>query len=558
MMTKLPPVTKIADPLGLWRSVGRVATGTFKHPRQSSRAWARHAWTSSLVAPAAFLRIFDSHTISPLETDPKDRRFADGAWETNPYFYMLLQYYRANSRLLDELVASADLDPLTHKKARFVAELWKEASSPSNNLFSNPEALRLAFDTHGKSVADGVKNMVDDLQHHAGFPSRADKDAFTLGENLAPTEGKVVFRNDLMELIQYAPQTAKVNPTPVLLSPAWINKFYIFDLAPERSWIEHLVKNGRTVYAISYRNPGEGDGEVSFSDYVEQGPLTAIDVITEVTGAKKVDLIGICLGGTMATIVAAHEQATAKKRIRSLTLLNCLVDFKSPGMLGLFTDPDSLDSVQAVMDHRGYLSANAMAHTFDLIKSRDLVFRPLVRRWLMGEKGLASDILAWADDNTRMPANMHIEYLRRCYGENALCRDEWELAGQRIVLSDIDVPVYILGASADHIVPWEATYRTTRLMKGEKHYVLVKAGHVGAAVQPPRPKARFWVAPAGEGLPEEAKDWRAIAREQHSSWWADWVAWSAAMGGKNRRPPAMGDEAHPALADAPGTYVRAS
>jgi len=548
-----PTLTQRLDPLGLLRSTGRAAVGAARHPDSSARALFRYGYTMSLVWPAAWLRLLDPHTFNPVEGDPRDTRFRDPAWETVPYFYMLQQYYRVSARLLDELVAAADLDPVSHQKARFVADLWKEMWSPSNGLLTNPAALRRAWETRGRSVVRGTRQMLDDVLHHGGYPSRTDREAFTLGRDLAATPGQVVFRNELIELIQYAPQTETVDPVPVLLSPAWINKFYIYDLAPGRSFVEHAVRQGRTVFAISYRNPGESDANLAFGDYLALGPLAALPVIEEITGQPQVDLVGICLGGTMAAITASFLASRGEARLRSLTLLNALVDFGTPGMLGLFTTPDSLDAAQAIMESRGYLSEGSMAHTFDLIKSRELVFSYLVSRWLLGEEGQRSDILAWSDDNTRMPARMHAEYLRACYGENALCRDAMTLGDTRLRLSEVSVPTYVLGADGDHIVPWEATLRTTELMKGRKRYVLVKAGHVGALVQPPDRGGRFR---ASDDAPADPQAFLAGTPERRGSWWEDWDGWCRALGGEAAPPPPMGSAAHPPLAPAPGTYVQ--
>jgi len=385
-----------------------------------------------------------------------------------------------------------------------------------------------------------------------GRPRQVDTRPFRVGENLAATPGKVVFRNDLMELIQYAPQTPTVHEIPVLASPPWINKYYVMDLAPGRSFLEWAVQHERTVFAISYRNPDASMGGTTLDDYLIHGPREALDVVAEITGSPKVDIIGLCLGGALTAMLAAYLAEKGDDRIGSITLLNTLLDYSEPGVLGAFTDEKTVRRLEKQMADKGVLEASQMAGTFDMLRANDLIFNYVVSNWLMGQEPPAFDILAWNGDSTRMPSAMHSFYLRSLYMRNELARGELELVGQRLSLSSVKNDTYVVGAINDHIVPWHGSYKTCGLMGGQVRYVLSSGGHIAGIVNPPGPKAWHEAADCAGG---DAEAWRASNTKQRGSWWEDWTTWSESRAGALIKPPHMGSKQHPAIADAPGEYV---
>ena len=539
----------------------------------------------------------------PVDTDSGDRRFRDPAWQSDPRYVGLLQSYLAWGRYLHELVDAAGLDDATTSKARFAIGVLVDAMAPTNFLWTNPAALRRAFDTGGRSVIAGLANYLRDVDTNGGRPRQVDASAFNVGENLAATPGKVVFRNDLMELIQYDPQTETVHEVPLLLSPPWINKYYIMDLAPGRSFAEWAVAQGHTVFAISYRNPparpqgeagdadpngadpngadpdgadlnggepGDADlngggsmSEVALDDYLLRGPYEALDVIGDITGAAEVNVVGLCLGGTLTTMLLAHMAAgddgagaaQPRVKVRSATLLNTLVDFSEPGPMGQFLDRSSVERLSAQMLERGYLEATEMSAMFDLLRPRDLIWNYVESGWLMGEQPPGFDILVWNADGTRMPADMHSFYLRCCYVENQLARGEMTLAGTRLELSRVTADAYVLSAREDHIAPWKSAYATVGLLGGEVRFVLSSSGHIAGIVNPPGPKRRYWTNDGDASAEDGPEAWMAGAEEHPGSWWQDWADWIGCRAGARRPPPPTGNDVHPPLGDAPGTYV---
>jgi len=428
--------------------------------------------------------------------------------------------------------------------------------SPSNYLLTNPVALRLATQTGGRSVVAGAGNFVRDLVSHGGRPQQVDNRGFELGGNLAATAGTVVFRNELMELIQYAPQTEQVHAVPLLAVPPRINKYYVMDLGPGRSFLEWAVQHQRTVFVISYRNADETLRDVTMDDYLTLGALTAMDVIADITGAPVVDLVGLCIGGAMVAMSAAHLAQHEPDRVGTITLLNTLLDYSDPGALGVFTDERSVARLERQMARTGFLEADQMAGTFDALRPNDLIFPYVVSGWLLGQDPPAFDILSWNADSTRMPGAMHAFYLRSLYVDNLLARGELGLAGRRLQLADVTAPAYVVGAVNDHIVPWTASYQATRLLGGEVRYVLSNGGHIAGVVNPPGPKAWHLTGPAKASNPVDPHDWRDGATRHDQTWWEDWATWGAERAGGLVTPPGVGSTAHPPLGAAPGDYIR--
>jgi polyhydroxyalkanoate synthase len=556
-MEALAPEAGLAamDPVSFSKAIAQLGAEIARRPVPTARAVARAGAGMVVAGAAAAGRSIGLKTPGAVPPPAKDKRFVDPAWEQNAAFFATLQAYRLFDRLVDELLELADLEEPWGGKARFALRSVVDAMAPTNFLWSNPAALKRAFDTGGVSLARGMRNFLTDLTTNGGLPQKVDRSAFRLGENIAATPGKVVFRNELMELLQYAPATETVHEIPLLCSPPWINKYYIMDLAPKRSFVEWAVEHGHTVFAISYRNPDRSMGGVRLDDYLLEGPRTALDVIGDITGAPKVNMVGLCLGGSLTAMLLAWLAAGGDDRVNSATFLNTLIDFSEPGVLGAFSDPESVARIEAKMAKRGFLDSNEMSRTFDLMRANDLIWSYVASNWLMGEAPPAFDILAWNADGTRMPAAMHSFYLRSCYIQNQLARGEMELAGTKLNLADVKADAYVLSAKEDHIAPWTAAYKTTQLLTGNVRFVLSSSGHIAGIVNPPSPKSKYWTNP---DTPPDPKAWLAGADEHQESWWEDWATWIAERAGGRRPPPPLGSAAHPAIGEAPGTYVHES
>ncbi len=540
------------DMAGFSQSMIAVLARAASHPGEVASAVMRFSTSLARVGPAAARLWFGPPAPPPVPAEP-DRRFADPSWQDNPAYFAVRQAYLASRRLSDDLLAAGAGDPVADGKAGLAAGLLFDTFAPTNFLPTNPAAVKRAFETGGASLVRGTRNFLDDLATNRGRPRQVDTRPFELGVNLAATPGQVVFRNDLIELIQYAPQTPEVHAVPILASPPWINKYYIMDLAPGRSFFEWAIQHGRTVFAISYRNPDASMRGVTLDDYLISGPRAALNVVADITGASKIDIVGLCLGGALTAMLAAYLTQVGDDRIGSVTLLNTLLDYSEPGVLGVFTDEKTVSRLERQMAATGFLEGDKMAATFDALRANDLIFNYVVSNWLMGQSPPPFDILAWNGDSTRMPATMHAFYLRSLYLRNELARGELELAGQQLSLSSIKSDTYIVGAINDHIVPWQASYKATRLLGGTVRYVLTSGGHIAGIVNPPGPKS--WYEVAGQNL-ATAADWRGAAAKHSGSWWEDWAAWAGERAGGSGPPPPMGSERYPVLGDAPGTYIR--
>jgi polyhydroxyalkanoate synthase subunit PhaC len=535
------------------RSLGLALRGVAGRPATVLLASLTTGARLAAVPGVAVTRWFGQDVAPPVPLDPKDRRFSDKAWNDNPLFYALRVAYSVLRQSGTDLVDGAGLDDFTREKAQLVVDLLGDTLAPTNFIVSNPAALKHAFETGGSSLVKGTRNFVDDLLHNKGRPRQVDSSSFVLGENLAATPAKVVFRNELMELLQYTPQTDEVHAVPLLCSPPWINKYYVMDLAPKRSFIEWAVQHHRTVFAISYRNPPAEMSQLTMEDYLIHGPSQALDVIEEITGSETVDIVGLCLGGALTAMAAAYLTASGDTRIGSLTLLNTLLDYSEPGALGLFTDVKTVDRIEKQMAKEGHLKGATMAGTFDMLRANDLIFNYVVSNWLMGQSPPAFDILAWNADSTRMPAAMHSFYLRNFYVENKLAKGQLELAGETIHLDEIKQPTYVVGAENDHIVPWRSAYKAGDLLAGPLRFVLSSGGHIAGIVNPPGPKGWYL---SGDELPPTPDAWREKATRHAGSWWEDWTSWSNELAGPLAEPPSVGSTTYPVLYDGPGEYVR--
>jgi len=542
------------DPAGLGQALGRLAVSVAGNPAVFSRSAMVYGIRSAQAAMTAVLRGMGVNQSGPAEpTD--DPRFADPAWTSNPLFYLVRQQHMLLEGFLRDLLAEADLDEVTRRKADFALRQVLDAAAPTNWLATNPVALKRAFETGGLSLVRGAGNALRDLATNKGMPRQVTPGQFRPGHELAATPGSVVFRNRLIELIQYEPQTQTVHTLPLLFSPPWINKYYIMDLAPGKSLVEWAVRHGHTCFMISYRNPDETLAELTMSDYLREGPLTALEVVEEITGTQQTNLAGLCLGGTMAAAMLAWLAARGEDRIHSLTVMNTLLDFTLPGQLGVFTDEAAIQRLDRTMARKGYLPADSMATTFNLLRARHLVWNYVVNNWLLGEEPAPFDILSWNSDSIRMASAMQTEYTRSLYLENRLAKGELTLAGQQLDLARISQDSYFVSAERDHIALWKAVYASARLMGGTVRFMLSNSGHIAGVVNPPNPKSRHWVGSA-DTLPEDPEAWRRQAAEVAKSWWEDWTPWIAGRAGRRRKPPPMGSITHPPLAAAPGSYVR--
>jgi polyhydroxyalkanoate synthase len=542
------------DPMSFGEALANLGERLTSKPVLVAGTAARLAVGFAEVGAVVVARVLGASIEGPAELDAGDPRFADPTWESNAGFYGLRQCYLLWAQAMRELSEIARDDGGSASKAEFAVGQMVDALAPTNFFFGNPAALKKAFETGGTSLASGLSRFLDDLVNNGGWPRQVDTSALSPGEGLALTPGKVVFRNRLIELIQYEPRTETVFETPLLLSPPWINKYYVMDLAPGKSFVEFAVEHGHTVFCISYCNADESLRDVGFEDYLREGPLSALEVIGEIAAAERVNVVGLCLGGTLAAAMLAHLAGREARgpSVSSATLLNSLVDFSEPGSLGHFVDPTSVERLERRMAKNGYLSGEEMAGTFSLLRANDLVWRYVVSGWLMGEDPPSFDILAWNADATRMPARMHSEYLRSMYLENRLAAGTLEIDGQVVSLAESSADVYIVSAKEDHITPWHSCYRTTQLVGGPVRFVLTSSGHIAGIVNPPGSKRSHWL---NESLPLEPDKWFAGAREVQGSWWEDWARWVGERGGEQRDPPRLGSDAHPPLGDAPGTYV---
>ncbi len=555
----LAPETNIfeeVDVAGLRESLVKAVRDSLSRPAVPAKSAVQLVGDLVKIPVVAGARWLGRDLPAPVEADPKDRRFAAPAWKENPAYYSIRMAYLASAKAAREVVGAAQLNPDENRKAMMALDLMIDALAPTNFLPTNPAALQKAFDTGGGSLVKGARNFVDDLINNGGKPRQVDTSGFEVGVNLGCTPAKVVYQNHMMELLQYEPQTEQVHANPLLCSPPWINKYYIMDLAPNRSFIEWAVRHGRTVFAISYKNPSADMSGTTMDDYLVHGPHTAMDVIEEITGADTIDIVGLCLGGAMTAITAAYLTQQGDNRVGTLTLLNTMLDYAQPGQLAAFTDMKSVERLEKKMKKAGALEGETMAGTFDILRANDLIFNYVVSNWLMGQPPPAFDILAWNADSTRMPAAMHAFYLRNFYVQNKLAAGTLEIGGATIDLSVIKQPTYVVSAINDHIVLWESAYKTVNLVSGPVRFVLGSGGHIAGIVSPPGPKVWYQVAEGDEKLPATGAQWRETAERRQGTWWDDWTRWSDANSGPMVEPPPVGSEKHPVLGPGPGSYVK--
>jgi polyhydroxyalkanoate synthase len=550
--------TTLADEIGeMVRSIGRVADYYLADPQRAFAA--QTALTKQFVELwAATLHRLQGEQAPPVVVpDTTDKRFADAAWRDNPYFDFIKQAYVLTTHWADDLVKHADeLDPHEREKAQFYLRQVTAALSPSNFVATNPELLRTTLAESGENLVRGLKMLAEDIDagHGTLRIRQSDARAFKLGVNMAATPGKVIFRNALIELIQYEPTTPNVYKRPLLIVPPWINKFYILDLNPEKSLIRWAVAQGLTVFVISWVNPDERHADKDFDSYRREGVLAAIDGVEQATGERELAAVGYCVGGTLLAATLGYMAAEGETPITSATFFATQIDFADPGDLKVFVDAEQLKAVEERMAERGYLEGSAMANAFNMLRPNDLIWSYFVNNYLKGKEPLPFDLLVWNSDSTRMPAANHKFYLRHCYLQNDLSNGRLELDGRTIDLKKVTVPVYELATKEDHIAPARSAFTGAKSFGGPVRYVMAGSGHIAGVVNPPnRPKYQYW-----SGGPPEGKfeDWVASAKETPGSWWPDWLAWLTAQAPEKVAARKPGDGKLTPLCDAPGDYVR--
>ncbi|MFD2238511.1 class I poly(R)-hydroxyalkanoic acid synthase [Aureimonas populi] len=488
-----------------------------------------------------------------------DRRFPDEEWSRNPFFDFLRQVYLLTARWADDLVARAeDLDPHTRRKAAFYVRQLSNALSPSNFVLTNPELYRETIAENGANLVRGMTMFAEDMAAGGGTLKlrQSDRAGFSIGRNIAATPGAVVAQNDLCQIIQYEARTAEVARRPILICPPWINKFYILDLNPQKSFIGWLVDQGHTVFVISWVNPDERHADKDWQAYIEEGLVFGLDIVEAATGEAQVDAIGYCVGGTLLAAALPYLKARGDERIRSATLMTAQVDFTHAGDLKVFVDEDQLKALEGMMAAKGYLEGSHMATAFNLLRSGDLIWPYFIDNYLKGKEPLPFDLLYWNADATRMARANHLFYLRNCYLENRLSQGAMEIGGLKVDLRVIDIPVYNLATREDHIAPAESVYAGSRAFGSPVTYVMAGSGHIAGVVNPPdRRKYRYWTGPAPSAdLSFEA--WQAAARETAGSWWPHWRQWLASHTSDRVPARAVGGSALSLIEPAPGSYVR--
>ncbi len=491
------------------------------------------------------------------EDQSKDPRFTNPLWHTHPYFRFVRQQYEVNAQAIEDAVSGLqDLDAVEKRRLNYFAKQIVDMMSPNNFLGTNPDALELALETDGQSLIDGLENLVSDLEANNGelVVRLADDKAFELGGNVATTPGQVVYRNKMMELIQYEPATEKVHAVPIVIFPPWINKFYILDLKEQNSLIKWITDQGYTLFVVSWVNPDETYADVGMDDYVEDGFLAAIREVKAITGQKQVNAIGYCIAGSTLAMTLALLKQRGDNSIKSATFFTALTDFSDQGEFTPFLSNDFIDAIEAEVDEQGYLRSFITSRTFSYLRSNDLVYGPAIRSYMLGKAPPAFDLLFWNGDGTNLPGRMAKEYLRGLCQGNKFADGGYELMGHTVNLSEVDVPICSIACETDHIAAWKDVYRGVQQMGGkDRTFILTESGHIAGIVNPPSKKKYGHYTNPDLGL--SCEDWQSSADFSEGSWWPRWETWLRKRSGKKVDARVPGDADHPALAPAPGTYV---
>ncbi|RME14583.1 MAG: class I poly(R)-hydroxyalkanoic acid synthase [Alphaproteobacteria bacterium] len=496
------------------------------------------------------------------EGGKRDRRFSNPLWHKHPWFRYLRQQYQLTADMIERSVDELeDVDEAERRRIRFFTRQIIDMMAPTNFLATNPDALQRAIETEGQSLIDGLENMIRDLERNDGelLPTLSDPEAFKVGVNLATTEGAVVYRNRMFELIQYAPRTETVHKTPLIIFPPWINKFYILDLRPENSLVRWIVDQGYTLFVVSWVNPDHTYADVGMVDYVEDGLLAAMREVKAITGEEKINVVGYCIAGTTLALTLSLMHQRGDRSVNAASFLTTLTDFSDPGEVGVFLEDDFVDGIEAEAKETGVMGSLYMKRTFSFLRANDLVYKPAIEAYMLGKAPPAFDLLYWNGDGTNLPGKMAVEYLRGLCQRDEFAHSEqgFALGEHRLRISDVDVPLCAVACESDHIAPWRLSYRGIRLMGSkDKTFLLSESGHVAGIVNPPtRKKYGHYTNP---DWPAEPEDWKAGATFHKSSWWPQWEKWLAPRSGEMVPAREPGGKDHPPLCPAPGTYVLAS
>ncbi len=539
------------------KAVASWALNLASHPQEVLQANLTLFTQQVQLWQRATARMFGFTNISISDEPVRDRRFKDPAWKESPTSEVLMQSYLNIAGYWKTLAGlNKGMAPHEAGKAGFLLTNIIDSLSPNNYAQTNPQVWQAVRDSNGANLVKGMENLLDDYQDGELRIRMTDMQAFELGKDIATTPGKVVFRNELMELIQYTPSTAKVRQRPLLIVPPWINKYYILDLREKNSYVKWAVEQGHTVFMISWVNPGAEQRDLNFDDYLQKGTLAAMDAIEQITGEPEVNVAAYCLGGTLAGITLAWLADKGDERVKSATFFTTLLDFSEPGEIGVFLDDAQVTALEQRMDaNGGYLDGKNMGAAFNMLRSNDLIWSFFVNLYLLGKDPMPFDLLYWNSDSTRMPAAMHSYYLRNMYLENRLVEPGGiTVAGTAIDLSKVKTPAYFVSAYDDHIAPWRTTYKGAQLFSGPVRFVLGQSGHIAGIVNPASvDKYGHWV---NDTLAADSDQWFAQATEVKKSWWHDWDSWVTEFAGEAADARAPGSASLPALCDAPGTYVQ--
>lgn len=548
------------DELGLTQAFMDMATKLLSNPMLLAQTQMGLTWDYFSLWQNAMLRFMGMSPAPVAEPAKDDKRFRDSDWKDYFLFDFIKQSYLICARHVHEAIGQVQgLDENTQKKVDFFTRQYINAISPSNFALTNPEVFRETVHSQGQNLIKGLNNLLRDIEEGNGelHIKMTDTEAFELGVNVATTPGKVVFQNDLIQLLQYTPTTDKVLERPMLIVPPWINKYYILDLREKNSMIKWLVDQGHSVFVISWVNPDAKMCEKGFDNYLQEGLLAALDAVCEQTGAKEVNAAGYCLGGTLLTTTLAYMASKRDKRIASATFFASLIDFSKPGELGVFIDEKQVASLEKKMFERGYLEGSEMANTFNLLRSNDLIWTFVINNYLLGKSPFPFDLLYWNSDATRMPAKMHSFYLRNMYMNNNLVKPGGiTVLDTKIDISKIKIPCYFISTIEDHIAPWRTTYLGAKKLGGQVQFTLGGSGHIAGIVNPPvANKYGYWTG-SYENLPDTPEEWFASAQQHEGSWWTAWQSWLASHDTKQvaARNPAKG--VLKPIENAPGSYVK--
>ncbi|MFO1187497.1 MAG: class I poly(R)-hydroxyalkanoic acid synthase [Alphaproteobacteria bacterium] len=487
-----------------------------------------------------------------------DKRFKHEDWQNNAVFDFIKQSYLLTANWMQDTAGRVEnLDPKTQAKIKFYTKQFADAIAPTNFVLTNPEVLRETFSTNGNNLVRGLNNLLEDLDRGGGQLTirQTDMEYFELGKNVATTPGKVVYRNDLMELLQYAPTTAEVYRRPLVIFPPWINKFYILDLQAKNSFIKWAADQGYTVFVASWVNPERSLAGKTFEDYMKEGIYGALDAIEEATGEREINAIGYCIGGTLLGATLAHMAQGKDDRIKSATFFAAQVDFSEAGDLQVFIDDEQLKSLEDRMNQAGgYLEGRSMATTFNMLRANDLIWSYVVNNYMMGREPMRFDLLYWNSDTTRMPARMHLFYLRECYLENKLAKGEMVLGGRKLDLHDVKIPIYLQSSREDHIAPFRSVFKAATLYSGPVRFICAGSGHIAGVINPPSAnKYQYWT---NDDVDGDIDAWWSHASEHPGSWWPDWDKWLSKLSGEKVPARQPGSGKLKALEDAPGSYVK--